>query len=155
MGVPVLTVPGRGFAARVCASLVQAAGLPDFVCATPEEYVRRAIAFGRDRAPLAEARARLLAGRATAALFDTPGLVRALEDLFRAMWSDFVADRLPCPDLGNLDTYHALGAALDESDRETGFRPDWEARWQHALARRDAFAPLPPDRRLWAGRVGG
>ena len=36
MGVPVLTVPGRGFPARVCASLVHAAGLPDFVCMSPE-----------------------------------------------------------------------------------------------------------------------
>ncbi|MBX9698653.1 MAG: O-linked N-acetylglucosamine transferase, partial [Acetobacteraceae bacterium] len=53
MGVPVLTVPGRGFAARVCASLVRAAGLPDFVCLTPEDYVARAIALGRDRAALA------------------------------------------------------------------------------------------------------
>ncbi|MEJ0045695.1 MAG: hypothetical protein WDN04_05920 [Rhodospirillales bacterium] len=32
MGVPVLTVAGRGFAARVCASLVRAAGVPELVC---------------------------------------------------------------------------------------------------------------------------
>lgn len=34
MGVPVLTLPGRGFASRVCASLVRAAGLPEMICAS-------------------------------------------------------------------------------------------------------------------------
>jgi predicted O-linked N-acetylglucosamine transferase (SPINDLY family) len=149
MGVPVLTVPGRGFASRVCASLVHAAGLGDFVCATPGEYVSRAIAFGRDRAPLAEARTRLLAGRGTAPLFDTPALVRALEGLFQAMWQDFAAGRLPQPNLTNLDAYLDLGAAMDFESAEASFLPDWQARWQAALARRHAFTPLPWDGRLW------
>lgn len=149
MGVPVLTVPGRGFAARVCASLVQAAGLPDFICASPGDYIARAIAFGQDRAALAEARARLLAGRDSAPLFDTPGLVRALEGLFRAMWQDFAAGRLPRPDLTNLDTCLELGAAMDHDLAETSFLPEYEARWRDALARRHAFTPLPFDGRLW------
>ena len=155
MGVPVLTVPGRGFAARVCASLVQAAGLDDFICATAEDYVAHAIALGRDRAPLAEARARLLAARGTALLFDTPALVRALEGLFQAMWQDFATGRLPQPDLTNLDTYLELGAGLDFESVESSFLPDWEARWQAALARRHAFAPLPGDGRLWPRPAAG
>ncbi|MEO3474644.1 O-linked N-acetylglucosamine transferase [Roseomonas sp. CAU 1739] len=152
MGVPVLTVPGRGFAGRVCASLVQAAGLPECVCATAEDYVARAITLGRDRATLAPLRDRLLAGRDSALLFDTPRLVRELESLFRAMWGDFAGDRLPRPDPVNLDTYLELGAAMDHGAEETSFLPDYEARWQAAVARRDAYAPLPPDRRLARGR---
>lgn len=147
MGVPVLTVPGRSFAARVCASLVHAAGLPDFVVDTPADYVARAIALGRDRAALAPARERLLSGRATSLLFDTPRLVRDLEALFHAMWDDFAAGRLPVPDLANLDVCLALGAALDHEATETGFDPAHDARWRDALARRHAYAPLPPDRR--------
>jgi hypothetical protein len=115
----------------------------------PEDYVRRAVAYGRDRSALAPFRARLLAGRGTALLFDTPRLVRSLEGLFRAIWAEFAAGRLPQPDLTNLDTCLELGAAMDHDAEETGFRPDYEARWQAALARRHAYAPLPPDRRLW------
>jgi predicted O-linked N-acetylglucosamine transferase (SPINDLY family) len=148
MGVPVLTVPGRAFAARVCASLVHAAGLPECVCATPQEYVARAIALGRDRAAIAPLRDRLLAGRDSALLFDTPRLVRELEALFRAMWDDFAAGRLPQPDLANLDACLPIGAAFDHEGTEASFDPHWEERWRAAVARRHAYAPLPPDRRF-------
>jgi hypothetical protein len=146
MGVPVLTVPGRSFAARVCASLVSAAGLADFVCDTPEDYVARAIALGRDRAALAKARARLLAARDTAPLFDTPRLVRELERLFRGMWEEFRAGRLPQPDLTNLDNYLRIGAAMAH-DGELGFDPTLDDRWRTAVARRHAYSPLPADAR--------
>src|SRR6185295_5619813 len=39
MNVPILTLPGRSFASRVCASLLQAAGVGELACATGEEYV--------------------------------------------------------------------------------------------------------------------
>ncbi|MBR0672499.1 O-linked N-acetylglucosamine transferase, SPINDLY family protein [Neoroseomonas soli] len=154
MGVPVLTVPGRGFAARVCASLVHAAGLPEFVCSGVEEYVARAIAFGRDRAALAPFRERLVAGRGTALLFDTPRLVRDLEALFRGMWDDFAANRLPRPDMTNLETYLELGAAMDHDAIEAAFDPGQEDRWRDAMARRHAFAPLPPDARFHPAAEG-
>ena len=152
MGVPVLTVPGRGFAARVCASLVHAAGLPECVCDSAKDYVARAIVFGRDRSSLAPLRERLLAGRDTALLFDTPRLVRELESLFHGMWADFAAGRLPRPDLVNLDTYLEIGAAMDHDAAEASFAPDLDARWRAALAVRDAYAPLPADTRLHGGR---
>lgn len=78
--------------ARICRACLRqplhAAGLPEFVCASAEDYVDRAIAFGRDRASLAPYRDRLASGRGTALLFDTPRLVRELEALFHAMWGD-------------------------------------------------------------------
>jgi len=143
MGTPVLTLPGRSFASRVCASLVTAAGVPEFVCASAEDYVAQAIALGRDPQRLRAYRARLLALRESSTLFDTQGHVRALEQNYREMWADFVADRLPRPDLTNLDAYLDVGIAI-----ATGRCPDWSS----GLAARDAFAPLPPDRRLWSGR---
>jgi predicted O-linked N-acetylglucosamine transferase (SPINDLY family) len=147
MGVPVLTVPGRSFAARVCASLVQAAGLADFVCDSAEDYVARAVAYGQDRAALAPFRARLVEGRDSALLFDTPRLVRDLEALFRGMWDDFAHGRLPQPELTNLDTYLDLGAAMDRDAVEASFDPALDDRWRDAVARRHAYAPLPPDTR--------
>ena len=93
MGVPVLTLPGRSFAARVCGSLVRAAGLPELVCADPADYVTRAVELGRQPERLAELKKRLIAGRDTCLLFDTPLLVRHLEDLYCGMWTDFQASR--------------------------------------------------------------
>jgi len=105
MGLPVLTAPGRCFASRVCASLVRAAGLPELIV-SPDDYVVRAVALGRDRARLAGYRHRLLTSRETSLLFDTPGLVRALEGLFRRMWVEFLAC-IPAAALG----WPALAAA--------------------------------------------
>ena len=47
-GVPVLTFAGDRWAARISASLLHAAGLPEFVAPDPQTYVARAIAMGRD-----------------------------------------------------------------------------------------------------------
>ncbi len=151
MGVPVLTVPGRGFAARVCGSLVHAAGLPELICASPEDYVARAIEYGRERASLAQLRDRLLAGREHALLFDTPRLVRELEDLFRSMWDDFAKGWLPKPNVINLDTYLEIGSTFDHEAAEASFLPQDDARWRDALARRHAYSPLPADGRLVGG----
>ena len=101
MGVPVLTLCGRSFASRVCASLVRAAGLEQLIAATPYDYVRCAIALGRDRRQLAQIKHRLAAGRDGCLLFDTPRLVRGLEGLYRQMWDDFVRGEIPAPDLRN------------------------------------------------------
>ncbi|NGM23818.1 hypothetical protein G3576_27670 [Roseomonas stagni] len=151
MGTPIVTVPGQSFASRVCGSLVKAAGLGDFVCRNWDEYERRAIALAADPAPLAEARARLMAGRMTSVLFDTEGFVRAMEALFRDMWQDATAGRLPRPDLTNLDAYLEIGAAFPIDGAAPSDLPTMMARWRKALARRDAFSPLAPDRRLWPG----
>ncbi len=113
MGVPVLTVPGRGFASRVCGSVVSAAGMSELVCDDAEAYVARAIELGRDRAKLAAAKRKLAAGRDTCLLFDTPRLTRHLEDLYRGMWADYQAGTLPAPQLANLDVYCDAGAELN------------------------------------------
>jgi len=149
MGTPVLTWAGRGFAARVCASLVTAAGMAELVAPDPATHVAQAIALGRDPAAIAALRTRLLAMRDTALLFDTPRFAREIETLFEGMWADFLANRLPRPNLANLDRMLAIGAARDHEAEEWGALPDDEARWCAALARADAFAPLADDGRLW------
>src|SRR5579863_7181597 len=75
MGVPILTMPGRGFAARVCMSVVHAAGLSELVCEGPDDYIARAIELGSDRARMNSIKAKLLATRDSCLLFDTPALV--------------------------------------------------------------------------------
>ena len=145
MGVPVLTLRGRGFAARVCASLVRAADLPELICDTPNDYVVRAIALGNDPARTASLRARLRANRDTCTLFDTPRLVHALEGRYREMLAGIV----PVPDLSNLGTYrdimldHAFGTAEQLDDAAYG------ALYEAKLSALHASFPIPPDNRLW------
>ena len=149
MGVPVLTLPGRTFASRVCASLVTAAGLDDMVCTTPDHYLAQAVAFGLDRDRLAAVRQRLVANRDRCLLFDTPRLVSHLEDLYGAMWDDFSTGHLPVPDLINLDAYHEAGLGLEVEASELLGDEAYETRYREALALRANTVQLLPDRRLW------
>ena len=144
MGVPVLTMSGRCFAARVCGSLVRAAGVPELVCGTPAEFVRRAVALGQDRAALAQYRAHLLAGRDANVLFDTPRLMRGLEALYARMWGEFRAGDLPQPDLANLDVLLELGSQVDHEAVEVGSILDYAAWWQASIDQRHRFRPVPP-----------
>jgi predicted O-linked N-acetylglucosamine transferase (SPINDLY family) len=153
MSVPILTMPGRCFASRVCASLVSAAGLPDLLCHSSDEYVARGIELGRDRAKLAQLRARLRDRRDQCVLFDTPLLVARLECLYQEMWTEAVTGRMRRPDLRNLDVYGEIGAELDHDDVEMGTAVDYREIYLAKLRQRDEFGLIPPDQRLW--RSGG
>jgi predicted O-linked N-acetylglucosamine transferase (SPINDLY family) len=149
MGVPVLTLPGRGFAARVCGSLVGAAGLPELICRSPADYVTLAVEFGRHPERLAETRERLVRGRDACLLFDTPLLVRHLEELYREMWADFRGGRLPIPDLRNIDLYREIGMSQDFENIELFDDSAYRALYRDRIAARSDLYPVPPDCRLW------
>jgi predicted O-linked N-acetylglucosamine transferase (SPINDLY family) len=149
MGVPVLTLSGRCFASRVCGSLVRAAGLPDLVTETPEDFVESAVALGRDRAAMAELKARLEAARPDCDLFNMDKLVASLEDLYAVMAEDHVRDRLPRPDLTNLPDYFEVGLDLDHEARELLAEPDYHGLYKDGLTLRHLVRPLRPDGRLW------
>jgi predicted O-linked N-acetylglucosamine transferase (SPINDLY family) len=103
MGVPVVTKIGTTFAARVCASLLSAAGLESLVCQSREQYIETAVDLASNHRRCASAREHLTRNRDSIRLFDTPQLVRELEGCFAQMREDLLADRLPRPDLSNLD----------------------------------------------------
>jgi predicted O-linked N-acetylglucosamine transferase (SPINDLY family) len=84
-GLPVLTLQGRTFASRVSSSLLRAAGLPELVAASPEEYVELALRLARDPATLAQLRLRLVANRDSCAAFDVRRQALNLERGFVAM----------------------------------------------------------------------
>jgi protein O-GlcNAc transferase len=89
MGVPVIVVPGEGHAARVGASLMAAARLPEFVAADPEEAIERIVALAQDRPRLAEYR-RTLRDRVRASpLCDAAGFARDFEEKLRFAWRDW------------------------------------------------------------------
>lgn len=87
-GVPLLTVPGDSFASRVGASLLQAAGLPELICADWDAFQALAIALGQDADRRAALRHRLQAGRDSCDLFNTAKTVRGLEALYQQMWDE-------------------------------------------------------------------
>ena len=88
-GCPLLTRVGETFASRVAGSLLHAAGLPEMVTSTVEEYCSRAIRLGQTPRELETINAKLVHNRNTCALFDTPRFVRHLETAFAQMWASY------------------------------------------------------------------
>jgi predicted O-linked N-acetylglucosamine transferase (SPINDLY family) len=93
MGVPVVTLEGAVHAARVGASLLTAAGVPEWIARDGEAYIRIAAELAGDRERrigLRETlRPRLLASR----LCDGAAHGRALEAGLRTLWRDWCAGR--------------------------------------------------------------
>lgn len=85
-GVPVLTRLGGTFPARVAASALYAAGLPELVTSSRAQYEALALALAREPARLAAVKAKLAHNRDTAPLFDTEGFTRHLETAYAVMW---------------------------------------------------------------------
>jgi protein O-GlcNAc transferase len=99
-GLPVLTMLGSHYAARVSASVLTAIGMPDLVATSLEGYRAIALKLARDPAALANVKARLARNRKTMPLFDSPRFAQNLEAVYRAAWSRHEAG-LP-PDLIDL-----------------------------------------------------
>jgi len=149
MGVPVLTLSGRSFAARVCGSLVRAAGLSELICETASDYVERAVALGTQPEQVAALKAKLEAGRATCDLFNMELLVRCLEDLYEHVAAEHQAGRTPVPDLRNLELYLDAGIAEDHEAREMRAVEPYHRLYKDKLKVRHLSRPIPPDDRLW------
>jgi predicted O-linked N-acetylglucosamine transferase (SPINDLY family) len=86
-GVPVVTLRGEAFAARVAASLLATAGLEELIADTPEAYRERVVGLCRDAGLRLRLRARTEALRAASGLFDGVSFARRLESLLSALFS--------------------------------------------------------------------
>jgi protein O-GlcNAc transferase len=92
MGVPVLTIAGTNHRGRVGVSLLTAVGLDrDFIAGNVDDYVARAIAFGRNPAPLAALRPQVRPMLERSSLRDEVGFTRTLEAAYRDMWKRWCA----------------------------------------------------------------
>lgn len=97
-GLPVVTLAGEQFAARVAASLLNAVGLSELVTQTEADYEALIIDLARDTDRRLAIRARLADARMTAPLFDSALYTRHLEAGFDAAHTRFVK-RLPPADI--------------------------------------------------------
>jgi len=81
-GVPVLTVIGETFAGRVAASQLNAAGLPELIVQSNDQYFEKALELATRPNALSTIRNRLEANRFTAPLFDSKQYVQDLEQIY-------------------------------------------------------------------------
>ncbi len=149
MGLPVLTVPGKTFAARFCHSIVLSAHAPELICRDFEDYVQKAITFGANPGSLQPIRGSLIANRDASVLRDIPTVARRLEELFHQMKAECDRGETPTPDLRNLDIYYEIGAELIENNM--GFQDDYAYRSQYMekLVQWNDYSPIPSDGRFW------
>jgi predicted O-linked N-acetylglucosamine transferase (SPINDLY family) len=85
-GLPVLTCRGRTFAGRVAASLLNAAGLPELVTETLDDYEALALRLATEGSLRRELREKLERDRTRMPLFDTDLSRRHIEAAYTTMW---------------------------------------------------------------------
>ncbi|MBU1695287.1 MAG: tetratricopeptide repeat protein [Verrucomicrobia bacterium] len=90
MGVPVVTLEGRLHRARVGGDLLTRVGHPEWIGATPEDYVRIARDLASDAPALNAIRPRLREDMRRSALCDGRRIAEALEDAYRGMWHEWI-----------------------------------------------------------------
>jgi|GEM_PF-393333 len=92
MGVPVIALAGNSHVSRVGASLLHQAGLDALLAFSEEEYVEKAVNLSRDIHLLSEIRLELRSSLTQSTLMDPTGFSERLENAFRAMWHQWVAN---------------------------------------------------------------
>jgi predicted O-linked N-acetylglucosamine transferase (SPINDLY family) len=87
MGVPVISLHGDRHSARVGASLLTAAGFPDWVAGTSEQYVQIAKSLAHDHGQLARLRSQLRERVRQSPLCAADKYARAVENAYEEMYS--------------------------------------------------------------------
>jgi predicted O-linked N-acetylglucosamine transferase (SPINDLY family) len=95
MGLPLVTLRGQGFAARVASSLLCALDLRELVTDSLEDYESLALALSRDPALLQTVRSKLEANIPIAPLFDNERFRRDMETAYRKIWEIAGAGEAP------------------------------------------------------------
>jgi len=85
-GLPVLTCMGSAFAGRVGASVLRAAGLPELITQTLQQYEQLAVELAGNPGRMAAIRAKLTDGLRAGPLFDTAASARHLEAAYARMY---------------------------------------------------------------------
>jgi len=94
-GLPVLTCTGDAFAARIAASVVTAAGLPELVTDSPQAYEETAVALATSPDRMSALRRWLAESRTTAPLFDSDRHTASVEAAYVEMHRRSLAGLAP------------------------------------------------------------
>lgn len=79
MELPVITICGRAFAARMAATLLKSVGLEELICYSFEEYEKKAIHLSQNLQKYKEIKITLKQAKSTSPLFDEKKFVKNLE----------------------------------------------------------------------------
>jgi len=96
-GLPVLSCAGETLAGRTAGSMLLAAGLPELVTVSLQEYESLAIRLAQEADLLAGIRRKLVSARSSSALFDAERAVRELEAAYARMWENWLRGEAPTP----------------------------------------------------------
>ncbi len=83
MGLPLLTLQGTAFSARMASSLLTAVGLTDCIAISMEEYTRKAIQIGQEPARLQALKSRLAGDTWARTLGDSAGFTHRFEAVMK------------------------------------------------------------------------
>ena len=86
MGVPTITLAGETLLARQGAGVLTAAGLKNWIAASIDDYVEKAVALAGDPSGLAKLRAGLREQTGASPIFDAPRFARNFEKALWQMW---------------------------------------------------------------------
>lgn len=90
-GLPVLTLAGETFPARVGASLVNASGVSELIKTTDAAYIATATELAAHPDKLAAIKHKLSVNRVSGQLFDMPSYVKHIEAAYRVMYDKHLA----------------------------------------------------------------
>jgi predicted O-linked N-acetylglucosamine transferase (SPINDLY family) len=91
MGVPVLSLAGRSYVARVSATKLAAVGLHDFITDSRDAFVRKALWLVANPGYRAEVRGNLRERMRRSPLCDAKGLARTMESAYCEMWNRYLS----------------------------------------------------------------
>lgn len=91
-GLPVLTLAGKSFAARVASSILHTLDLPELITETEEAYEEKAQTLATRPFELQRYRARLASCRLSSPFFSSEIYTRHLEDAYDTIWERYASD---------------------------------------------------------------
>lgn len=94
VGLPLITCVGDTFPSRMAGSLLRAIQIPELITYSLEDYYELALTLATDKEKREKITNKIKYNKKTEILFNTPFLVRHLEDLYYQMREDFADKKL-------------------------------------------------------------
>ena len=88
-GLPLVTKLGKGFAARVAGSLLNAVGLPELITESEQDYEALILKLATNPTKLAEIKEKLANNRLTQPLFNTELYTKQLEEGYQQAYQNY------------------------------------------------------------------
>ncbi|MBT8562335.1 hypothetical protein G6717_07090 [Polynucleobacter paneuropaeus] len=94
-GLPVLTLSGKTFPARMAGSILKAIDLPELVTHTIADYENLAVELATNKPMLKAIRTKLAANRVSTPLFDSPRTTKNIEKAYQIMYERYLEGKDP------------------------------------------------------------